>query len=156
MYSFPNWEPVHCSMSGSNCCLLTCIQVSQQTGKMVWYSHLFKNFSQFVVIHIVKDLSIVKETEVDVFWNSLAFSIIQYMLAIWFLVPLCFLYQAHTSGSSWFMYYWSLAWKSLSIILLVCENGCICTVTLTFFGIVFLWDWNEKRPFPVLRANLLA
>ena len=49
---------------------------------MVWYSHLFKNFSQFVVIHIVKDLSIVKETEVDVFWNSLAFSIIQYMLAI--------------------------------------------------------------------------
>ena len=49
---------------------------------MGWYSHLFKNFSQFVVIHLVKDLSIVKETEVDVFWNSLAFSIIQYMLAI--------------------------------------------------------------------------
>ena len=51
------------------------------------------------MIHIVKDLSIVKEAEVDVFWNYLAFSIIQYMLAIWFLVPLPFLYPACTSGS---------------------------------------------------------
>ena len=59
MYPFPNLEPVHCSMSGSNCCLLTCIQVAQQTGKMVWYSHLFKNFPQFVVIHIVKDFTVV-------------------------------------------------------------------------------------------------
>ena len=36
-------------MSSSNCCFLTCIQVSQETGQMVWYSHLFKNFSQFIV-----------------------------------------------------------------------------------------------------------
>ena len=49
------------------CCFLTCIQVSQETGKVVWYSHLLKNFPQFVVIHIVKDFSVVKETEVDVF-----------------------------------------------------------------------------------------
>ena len=53
-------------MSSSNCCFLTCIQVSQETGKMVWYSHLFKNFPQVVVIHIVKGFNIVKETEVDV------------------------------------------------------------------------------------------
>ena len=64
MYSFSNFEPVHCSMSGSNCCFLTCIQVSQETGKVVWYSHLFKNFLQFVVIHIVKGFSIVNEADV--------------------------------------------------------------------------------------------
>ena len=44
-----------------------CIQVSQETGKVVWYSHLFKNFSQFVVIHTVKDFSVVNEAEVDGF-----------------------------------------------------------------------------------------
>ena len=37
-------EPVHCSMSGSNCCFLTLIQISQETGEVVWYSHFFKNF----------------------------------------------------------------------------------------------------------------
>ena len=54
-------------MSGSNCCFLTCIQVSQKAGKTVWYSHLFKNFPQFVVIYTVKVFSIVNEAEVDVF-----------------------------------------------------------------------------------------
>ena len=53
-------------MSGSNCCFLTCIQVFQEAGKVVWYSHLFKNFLQFVVIHTVKGFSIVNEAEVDV------------------------------------------------------------------------------------------
>ena len=54
--SFSNLEPVHCSMSSSNCCFLTYIPVSQETGKVVWYSHLVKNFLQFVVIHAVKAL----------------------------------------------------------------------------------------------------
>ena len=54
-------------MSDSNCHFLTCIQVSQEAGQVVWYSHLFKNFSQFVVIHTVKDFSIINEAEVDVF-----------------------------------------------------------------------------------------
>ena len=67
MYSFPNIESVHCSTSGSNCCFLTCIQVSQESGKVVWYSHLFKNFPQFVVIHTVKGFRIASEAEVDVF-----------------------------------------------------------------------------------------
>ena len=74
MYSFPNLEPVcgTSSMSGSNCCILTCIQISQEAGQMVWDSHLFKNFPPFVVIH--KGFGIVNEAEVDVFfWNSLAF-----------------------------------------------------------------------------------
>ena len=72
MYSFPNFEPVHCSMSGSNCCFLTYIQVSQETGKVVWYSHVFKNF-QVVVIHTIKGFSIVNEAEVDVFLEFLCF-----------------------------------------------------------------------------------
>ena len=54
-------------MSSSNCCFLTSIQISQEAGQVVWYPHLLKNFPQFVVIHTVKGLSIVKETEVDVF-----------------------------------------------------------------------------------------
>ena len=73
MYSFPNWEPVHCFMSGSNCCLLTCIQVSQQTGKMVWYSHLFKNVPQFIVIHTVKGFGMVSKAEIDVFLELFCF-----------------------------------------------------------------------------------
>ena len=67
MYSFPNLEPVHCCMSGSNCCFLTCIQISQEAGKVVWYSHLLKIFPQFVVIHTVKGFSTVNEAEVNVF-----------------------------------------------------------------------------------------
>ena len=59
MYSFSYLEPVCCSMSSSNCCFLTCIQVSQEAGQVVWYSHLFQNFPQFLVIHTVKGFGIV-------------------------------------------------------------------------------------------------
>ena len=54
-------------MSSSNCCFLTCIQVSQEVGKVVWYSHLFKDFPQLVVIRTVKGFSVVSEAEEDVF-----------------------------------------------------------------------------------------
>ena len=57
-----------CSMSSSNCCFLTCIQISQEADQVIWYSHLLKNFSQFVVIHTVKRFSVFKEAEVDVFF----------------------------------------------------------------------------------------
>ena len=67
MYSFSCLEPVCCSMSSSNCCFLTCIQVSQEAGQVVWYSHLFQNFPQFIVIHIVKGFGIVNKAEIDVF-----------------------------------------------------------------------------------------
>ena len=63
----PDLEAVCCSMFSSNCCFLTCIQVSQEAGKVVSYAHLFQNFSQFVVIHTVKGFGIVNKTEVDVF-----------------------------------------------------------------------------------------
>ena len=73
------------------------------------------------------------------FWNSLALLMIQRMLAIWSLVPLPFLKPAWTSGSSWFMYCWSLAWRILSIALL-CEMGAIVwqfehSFALPFFGV---------------------
>ena len=55
-------------MSGSNCCFLTCIQISQEAGKVVWYSHFLKNFPQFVVIHTVKGFSRVNEAEIDDFF----------------------------------------------------------------------------------------
>ena len=54
-------------MSSSNCCFLACLQVSQEAGQVVWYSHLFQNFPQFIVIHTVKDFGIVKKAEIDVF-----------------------------------------------------------------------------------------
>ena len=59
MYSFPNFEPVCYFMADSNHCFLSCIQISQDTGKVVWYSHLLKNFPQFVVIHTDKVFSVV-------------------------------------------------------------------------------------------------
>ena len=65
--SFSCLEPVCCSMSSSNCCFLTCIQVCQEAGHVVWYSHLFENFPQFIVIHTVKGFGIVKKAEIDVF-----------------------------------------------------------------------------------------
>ena len=63
-YSISYLEPVCCSMSSSNCCFLTCIQVSQETGQSVWYSRLFKNFPQFIVIHTVKGFGVVNKSEI--------------------------------------------------------------------------------------------
>ena len=128
-----------------------------------------KNFPQFVVIHTVNmhyihySFSIVNEAEVDVFWNSLAFSMIQQMLAIWAVVPLPFLNSVCTSGGSQFMYCWCLTWR----ILIVAHTIKFDTSTYfasmwhehiflaiwTFFDITLLWDWNENWPFPVLVAT---
>ena len=121
----PNFEPVHCSMSSSNCCFLNSIQISQESGKVVWHSHLFKNFPQFVVIHIDKGFSVVNEAKVDVFLElscffddpagvgnlisgSSAFS--KSSLNIW-------KFTVHIR--------WSLAWRILSISLLVCEMSVV-------------------------------
>ena len=66
MYSFPNFEPVCSFMYSSYCCFLTCIQISQEAGKVVLYSHIFKNFPQFVMIHTVRGFSLINEAKVDV------------------------------------------------------------------------------------------
>ena len=124
-------------MPFSNCCFLTHIQVSQETGKVVWYYHLFKNFP-VCSDHTVKSFNIVNGAEVDVFWNSLAFSMIQQILSMWSLVPLLLQNPACTSGIPWFTY-WSLAWCILIITLLTCEMSTIVlqfehSLALPFFG----------------------
>ena len=149
-YSFPNLESVRCSMSGSNCCFLTCIQVSQEASKVVWYSHLLKNFPQFFVSHTVKGFSVVNEAKADIFLEFF-----------------CFFYGPADvgnliSGSSAFSKSSLNIWKFLVHILLkpslknferclarMC-NECNCGVVWIFFGIALLWDWNENWPFPVL------
>ena len=94
-------------MSGSNCCFLTCIQIFQEAGKVVWYLHLFKDFPQFVVIHVVKGFGAVNNAEVDVFLELSCFfddpadvgSLMSGSSA--FSKPSLYC----TSGSSQFMYY---------------------------------------------------
>ena len=132
-------------MSSSKCCFLTCIQVSQEAGQVVWYFHLFKNFPQFIVIHTVKGFGIVSKAEIDVFLELSAFSMIQLMLAIWPLVPLPFLKPAWTwkftvhillkPGLENFEHYFTSVW-----------DECNCAVVWAFFGITFLWGWNENWP----------
>ena len=161
-YSFHNLEPVCCFMFGSNDCFLTWTQISQQAGNVVWYFHLFKNFPQFIVIHTVKGFGVVNKAEVDFFF--LEFS--------------CFFDDPMNvgnliSGSCAFSKSNLNIWKfSVHILLEPClENfecyfasvwdECKCVLVWAFFGIAFLWDWNENWPFPVLWPllsfpNLLA
>ena len=148
-------------MFNSNCCFLTCIQISQETDQVVWYSHLLKNFPQFVVTHTVKGFSIVNEAEVDIFLDFSCFSygpmdVVNFM-----------------SGSSAFSKSSLNTWKFSVHVLLKpsLENfehsfasmwdEHNCAVVWTFFSIALLWDWNESWPFLVLWpllsfSNLLA
>ena len=117
---------------------------------MVWCSHLLKNFPQFVVIHTIKGFGIVNKTEVDVFLKLSCF--FDYPADVGNLI----------SGSSAFSKTSFYIWKFTVHILLKpgLENlghyfasmwdECSCAVVWAFFGIAFLWDWNENRPFPVL------
>ena len=131
-------------MSGSNCCFLTCIQISQEAGKVVWYSHLLKNFPQFVVIYIVKGFGVINKAKVDVFLElscffndpadvgslisgSSAFS--KSSLNIW-------KFTVHLEN---FEHYFASMW-----------HECNCAAVWAFLGIAFLWDRNENWPFPVL------
>ena len=133
-------------MSYSNCCFLTCMQISQEAGKVIWYSHLLKNFPQFAVIHAVKGFGVVSKAEVDVF-----------------LELFCFFYDpTHVgnliSGFSAFSKSSLNIWKFSIHILLKPGLGnfehyitsvwdeCNCAVVWAFFGIAFLWDWNENGP----------
>ena len=140
MYSFSYLEPVCCSMSSSNCCFLTCIQISQEAGQVVWYSHLFQNVPQFIVIHTVKGFGIVNKAEIDVFLELSCFS--HDPADVGNLI----------SGSSAFLKSSLNIWKftvhvllkpgleNLSITLLACEMSAIGqsfehSFTLPFFGI---------------------
>ena len=132
-------------MPGSNCCFLICLQISQEAGKVAWYSHLFKNF-QFVVIHTVKGFSLVSEAEVDVFLAPLLF--------LW--SKRCWQFEICSSAfSKSSLYIWKSlvhillnpGWKDFEYHLASMWNVCSCAVVWTFFGIPFLWDWNENWTF---------
>ena len=160
MYFFPNLEPVYCSMSVLTVASWHAHKISQKAGKVVLYSHLFKNFPLFVVIHTVKGFVIIKKV-VDVF-----------------LVLSCFSndptdFGNLISGSSAFSKSSLNVWKfSIHTLLkLSLENvdhyyasmwdECNYVVVWTFSGIAFLWDWYENWPFRVLWPllnfpNLLA
>ena len=115
MNSFSYLESVCCSMSSSNYCFLTCIHISQEAGQVVWYSHLFQNFPQFIVIHTVKGFGIVNKAEIHVFLELFCFFHDPVDVGNLVSGSLPFLKPAWTSGSSQFTYCWSLAWRILSI-----------------------------------------
>ena len=88
-------------------CFLTCIQISQEAGQVIWHPISFRIFHSLLWSTQSKVLVYSIRQKQMFFWNSLAFSMTQQMLAIWSLVPLPFLNPAWTSGSSQFMYCWS-------------------------------------------------
>ena len=131
-------------MSGSNCCFLTCIQIFQEAGKVIQYSHIFKNFPQFFVICTVKGFGVVNEAEVDILLE----------LSCFFCDPVD---AGHLiSGSSAFSKSTLNIWKFTIHILLKpglesyehyfasMWDECNCAVVWTFFDIAFLQDWNEN------------
>ena len=67
LHSFLNLEPVCCSMAHSNYCFLIQIQISQEAGQLAYYSHLFQNFPQYVMIYTVKGFGVFNKAKVDVF-----------------------------------------------------------------------------------------
>ena len=143
-------EPDHCSMSGSRCCFLMCIQFSQQAGKVVWYSHLFQNFPQFDVIYMVKGFDIVDKAEVDVFSGILLF----------FYDPTDVgnLISGISAFSKSSLYIWKFSvhillkssLKDFEHYLASIWNEHNCMLVLTIFDIALLCDWNENRSLPVL------
>ena len=137
-------------MTSSNCFFLTCIQISQEAGQVVWYSYLLKNFPQFIVIHTVKGFGIVNKAEVDVFLEFSCFfndpadvgnlisdfsAFSKSCLKIWKFTVHVLLKPSLEN----FEHYFASVW-----------DEHICVVVWTFFGIAFLWDWNENWPFSVL------
>ena len=140
MYSFSYWEPVCCSMSTSNCCFLACIQISQEAGQVVWYSHFSQNFPQFIVIHTVKGFGIVNKAEIDVFLELSCFFEDPADVGNLISGSSAFSKTSLNIRSSRFTYCWSLAWRILSITLLACEMSAIVwwfehSLALPFFGI---------------------
>ena len=137
-------------MSSSNCCFLTCIQISQEAGQVVWYSPLFKNFPQFVVIYTVKGFGVVNKPKVDVFLELCCFCDDPTDVRNLISGSLPFLNQPWTSGN--FMVHLLLkpGLENFEHSFASVWDGCNCVVVWTFFGIALLWDWNENWLFLVL------
>ena len=125
MYSFPNLKPVCCSLSSSNYCFLTRIQIPKETGKVVWYSHLFQNFPQFIVIYTVNNFGIINKAEVDVFLELSCFFFDPPDVDNLISGSSAFHKTSLNIWKSQFTYCWSLTWRILSITLLACEMSAI-------------------------------
>ena len=120
-----NLEPVCCSMSNSNCCFLTCVQISQEADQVVWYSHLFKNILQFVVIHTVKSFGVVNKAEVDGFLKLSCF--FSDPVNVGYLISGSFIFSK-SSLNIWKLsvHIWlKPSWRILSITLLACEMSTV-------------------------------
>ena len=135
-------------MSSSNCCFLTCIQVSQEAGQVAWYAHLFQNSPQFIVIHTFEGFGLVNKAEIDVFLE-LSFSMIQWMLAIWSLVPLPFLKPAWTSSlkSVRNCYAIFLRWNAAS-------SSCSLTHSVPFVHFQFLRNTHKSLFLSTFNVNV--
>ena len=144
MNSFFYLEPVCCSMSSSNCCFLTCIQISQEAGQVVWYSQLFQNFPQCIVIHTVKGFGMVNKAEVGIFMEFSCFSYDPTDVSNLISGSSAFSKTSWTSGRSQFTYCWSLAWRILSITLRATK---ICLVKAIVFPAVMYGceSWTIKK-----------
>ena len=155
-------------MSSSNCCFLIFIQISRKAGKVIWYSHLL-NFLQFVVIYTGMLLSMgVANSWTLLNWTEhKGFGVINKAEVEVFLELSWFFYDPTDvgnliSGSFAFSKSSLNIWKFMVHILLKPGLGnfehyfarmcdvCNCAIVWIFFGIAFLKDWNENRPFPVL------
>ena len=137
-------------MSSSNCCFLTCIQVSQEAGQVVWYSHLFQNFPQFVVSHTVKGFVIINKAKVDVFLELSCF--FDNPVDVGNLISGSSAFSKSTLNICKFMVHVLLEpdLENLEHYFASVWDECNCVVDWTFFGIAFLWDWNENWLLPVL------
>ena len=162
--SFPIWN-----QSVIPCTVLTIAswpaQISQEAGHVVWYSHLLKNFPEFVVVRTVKGFGIVNKAEIDVFLEFSWFFDDPVDVGNLISGSSAFPNPPWTYGSSQFMYRSSLARRIASNAVehyfTSMWDECSCVGVWTFFGIAFLWDWNENWPFliqcPLLSfPNLLA
>ena len=148
-------------MSSSNCCFLNCIQISQEANQVVWCSHVFKNFCSFFVIHTVKGFGVVNKGEVDVFLTLSCF--FNFSTDVRNLMSGSSAFSKSSLNIWKFTFYLPLKpdLENFEHSLASVWDECNCAIVWTFFGIAFLWDWNENWPFPVLWPllsfpNLLA
>ena len=154
MYSFPYLEPVCCSMSSSNCCFLTCIQISQEAGQVVWYSHLLRNFQQFVMIHTFKGLRIVNKAETAVLLELPCFfndpTDVGNLICGSSAFPKSGLYICKFSVHVLL----KPSWKNFEHYLASKWNDHNCAIVWTYFGIALLLDWNKNCPFMKTCENI--
>jgi len=137
-------------MSSSNSCFLTCIQISQEAGQVVWYSHLFQNFPHFFVIQTVKGFGIVNEAEIYAFLELSCF--FHDPADVGNLISASSAFSKTSLNIRKFTVHILLkpGWENFEHYFTSVWDECNCVVVWAFFGIAFLWDWNENWPFPVL------